>query len=96
MTIEIGLLIALVGGIIGVATFFIGRQTAAKKDGEQWGEFKAELKTDITYIKRDVGEIKSSVNDNSRENRESIRRVHDRLDAHLREDHGMTIPKRED
>lgn len=57
MTIEIGLIISLVGCAIGVITFFIGRQTAAKNSGQEWGELKA----DIKYIKEDIAEIKPQV-----------------------------------
>lgn len=61
MTIEIGLIFALVGCIIGVITFFVGRQSAAKKDGEQWGSFTSEIRGDISNIKDNVSEIKAQV-----------------------------------
>lgn len=91
MTIELGLLLALVAGILGLATFFIGRQSAAKKDGQEWGTFQAELKKDVEYIKRDVGEIKNSMGDNYKiamsaiqkeenDRKESDRRIHERID----------------
>jgi len=48
--IEISTLIAIIGLAISVATFFIGRVTAAKKGGAQ----DAEMKADIKYIKLSV------------------------------------------
>lgn len=95
MSVEIGLLLAVIAGIIGIATFFIGRQTAAKNSGEEWGSFKAELKTDIGYIKRDVSEIKSSVGENNQELRASIRRLHERMDTHERDYHNKIITRHE-
>lgn len=100
MTIELGLLFAAIACIIGVAGFFGGRTASAKKDGEHWGKFEAELKTDITYIKRDVGEIKMSVNDSSKvtmaaiekeraDRKESIQKIHEEFEKHLRLYHGV-------
>lgn len=50
MTIEITVLISVIGVLLSVATFFVGRMTAAKTDGIADGE----LKTDIKYIKASV------------------------------------------
>lgn len=61
MSIELGLLFAAIACIIGVAGFFGGRQSAAKNDGERWGAFTAELKTDVAHIKDDISEIKAQV-----------------------------------
>lgn len=82
----------VIAGIIGIATFFIGRTTAAKNDGERWGELKA----DIRHMKDDISEIKVSLEKNSKDTKESIRRVHERLDEHLRVDHGFAVPPRKD
>jgi len=103
MTIEFGLIAALIGCIIGVITFFVGRQSAAKKDGQEWGAFQAELKTDISYIKRDVSEIKVSVADSKNDTmaaivkegdnrRISIRRLHEKFDDHLVKYHNVPAP----
>lgn len=92
MTVEIGLLFAAIACIIGIVGFFGGRQTAAKKDGQEWGSFQAELKKDIEYIKRDIELIKMSFNEDSKELKASIRRVHKRIDDHMRNDHKMVVP----
>ena len=84
MTIELGLLIAVVGGAIGVSTFFIGRQSAAKSEGERWGKMESALE----HIQRDILEVKELAAGNSRNTKEAIRRVHERVDSHLRDDHG--------
>lgn len=92
MTIEIGLLVALVAGIIGFATFFLGRQSAAKNDGERWGKLEATLQ----HMQDDLREIKNTMAENAKSTKESLRRVHDRIDNHLREQHSMEIPKRQE
>lgn len=53
--ISIALLIALVGGIIGVATFLRGKTKDDKSDGKQWGQMFAEF----GYIKSGIDDIKT-------------------------------------
>jgi len=95
--------IVVISCIVCVATFLLGRQSVAKKDGQEWGAFTAELKTDISYIKRDVSEIKVSVADSrndtmaaiSREGdnrRDSVRRLHEKIDDHLVKYHNVPAP----
>ena len=48
--IDTSVLIAIVGCALSAATFFIGRQTSAKNNGEADGELKA----DVKYIKSSV------------------------------------------
>lgn len=48
--IEISALVGAVGLAISVATFFIGRTTAAKNSGAEDGE----MKSDIKYIKTSI------------------------------------------
>lgn len=103
MSIETGLLFGAIACILGLAGFFGGKQTAAKKDGHEWGAFQAELRTDISYIKRDVGDIKVSVADSRNDTmaaiakegdsrRDSIRRLHEKIDDHLIAYHNVPAP----
>lgn len=57
--IEISALIGVVGLAISVATFFIGRTTAAKNVGTADGELKA----DIKYIKKSVDKQELKLDD---------------------------------
>lgn len=50
MTIEISILVAVIGCVLSVATFFIGRTSAAQKSGQADGE----MRTDVKYIKASV------------------------------------------
>lgn len=50
MTVDIAVLIAVGGFALSVATFFVGRMTAAKTDGFADGE----LKSDVRHIKDSV------------------------------------------
>lgn len=59
MTVE--LLLTLCGLALAAATFFIGRTTKAKDSGQEMGEFTAEIRTDIRYIKDGMSEIKAKV-----------------------------------
>ncbi len=50
MTVDIAVLISVIGVLLSVATFFIGRVTAARDDGMRDGSTKA----DIRYIREAV------------------------------------------
>ena len=50
MSIDMSILIAVLGCALSVGTFFVGRMTAAKKDGVEDGE----MKSDVRHIKNAV------------------------------------------
>lgn len=61
MTIEITVLIAVIGCALSVGTFFIGRTTAARDDGRENGQVLTELgyiKKGIDGLEKDIKEIK--------------------------------------
>lgn len=68
MTIELSVLIVVLGFALSVGTFFIGRVTAAKSDGIADGETKA----NIRYIKESVDKHDKKL-DRVAENYESVR-----------------------
>ena len=57
MTIEITVLIAVGGFALSVATFFVGRMTAAKTSGQEYGV----MLTEIGYIKSGVDDMKKKM-----------------------------------
>lgn len=57
MEINASFLIAVLGCGISVATFFLGRVTAAKNSGQAMGV----LMTDIGYIKSSVDDVKKKM-----------------------------------
>ena len=66
MTIELSVLIAVIGCALSVGTFFIGRTTAAKNDGRENGQVLTELgyiKKGIDGLERDIKEIKRQYTD---------------------------------
>lgn len=52
MTVELGIIISLIGCIIGVVSFVLGQKKAGKDDGMELGEFMGMIKTEIANIKR--------------------------------------------
>lgn len=61
MTVDITVLIAVLGFALSVGTFFVGRMTAAKASGQQTGQVLTELgyiKKGIDGLERDIKEIK--------------------------------------
>jgi 5-bromo-4-chloroindolyl phosphate hydrolysis protein len=54
MSVELGILISIVGVALSVGTFFVGRTTAAKNSGKEYGV----MLTDIGYIKSGVDDMK--------------------------------------
>ena len=57
MTIELSVLIAVLGFTLSVGTFFIGRVTAAKTSGQEYGV----MLTEIGYIKSGVDDMKKKM-----------------------------------
>ena len=93
--IGISALIASSSCAVGLATFFIGRHGAAKKEGEWRGELKATMSTllkDVEEIKRDVKDsnlaTKSMLQKEEEARTESDRRIHARIDEHILKYHG--------
>ena len=77
--------------VIGILTYFGGRHSKTKQDGREWGEFTAGIKTDISYIKRDVSGIKHAFNEDAKELRASMRRIHVRIDDYEKPLHGSVV-----
>lgn len=80
MTIELTVLIAAIGCGLSVGTFFIGRVTAAKNNGEADGELKADvkhIKESVDKHDRKLDRIADSYNDLEGE----IRELKERLKA---------------
>ena len=69
MNIDLSIAIAVLGSALSVATFFIGRTTAAKTDGFADGETRA----NIRYIKESVDKHDKKL-DRVAENYESMKR----------------------
>lgn len=69
MTVDITVLIAVLGLALSVGTFFVGRMTAAKTDGFADGETRA----NIRYIKESVDKHDKKL-DRVAENYESMKR----------------------
>ena len=57
MTIDIAVLIAVGGFALSVGTFFVGRMTAAKTSGQEYGV----MLTEIGYIKSGVDDMKKKM-----------------------------------
>lgn len=57
MNIDITVLIAVIGCTVSVAAFFIGRVTAAKTSGQEYGV----MLTEIGYIKSGVDDMKKKM-----------------------------------
>lgn len=59
MTIEIGIIISLIGCLIGIVSFIIGQRKTGKDDGMTLGQFIGEMRTEIASIKDMINELKS-------------------------------------
>lgn len=56
---DISVLIAVIGVVVSSATFYIGRRTAAKQEGDQSGRETGTILTEIGYIKSGIDDIKT-------------------------------------
>lgn len=59
MAVDITVLIAVAGVLLSAATFFIGRTTAAKKDGRENGQ----VLTELGYIKKGIDGVEKDIKD---------------------------------
>lgn len=57
MNIDVTILISIIGLLLSIATFFIGRLTAAKNSGQEYGV----MLTEIGYIKSGVDDMKKKM-----------------------------------
>lgn len=57
MDVNISVLIALIGCALSCATFFLGRTTVAKNNGQEYGV----MLTEIGYIKSGVDDMKKKM-----------------------------------
>lgn len=57
MSVDISILIAVCGCALSVGTFFVGRMTAAKTSGQEYGV----MLTEIGYIKSGVDDMKKKM-----------------------------------
>ena len=87
---EITIIVTIAGLAISVAAFFGGKLSAAHKYGERWGRLDKTLEN----LDKDVSEVKSLLSEFQSSTKESLADVHERIDDHLRGEHGMNIPKR--
>lgn len=59
MTVELGIIISLIGCIIGIVSFIIGQKKSSKDDGMELGKFMGMIKTEIANIKEMITELKN-------------------------------------
>ena len=86
-TVEIGLLLSLIAGGIGVASFFFSRKSAAKHENEKYkneGEWRGKTDATLMHISSDVRHIKDATAESIRRLEDSVQRAHDKIDSHIR------------
>jgi hypothetical protein len=60
MNVDIGVCVAVGSLLLAGASFYIGRQSSAKKEGKEAGT----LQTDVVYIKESITRIETSLTNN--------------------------------
>lgn len=93
MSIELAVVISVIGCVIGVLSFFRGGKKDSASEGEKWGELKATLdyiKVDISEIKKTIQKQDDSLEKHISENLISFKELDNRINRHLREDHKNT------
>lgn len=71
MTIELGILISVLGFALSIGTFFVGRQTAAKNSGKESGV----MLTEIGYIKSGIDDMKRKMEQSDKHYNDLDKRV---------------------
>ena len=114
MSVEIGILVAIICCAVTVAAYFGGKTSNAKKDGERWGRLDVTLEnmqknldTGMSELKQKAmdselnqtasnSELKQAIDNSTQSYKLSIYYVHERIDEHLRSEHNMSVPKRQE
>lgn len=71
MKIDISTVFGLLGVICTIASFFIGRMSAAKNDGEHDGT----MTSDLGYVKAGIDDIKAEQKEQRKTNTEFVSRL---------------------
>ena len=71
MSIELSIIIAIVGVVLSVVTFVIGRQTSSKNEGFKSGKIEAHIEN----IEKGINEIKADMKEYSRDAKDLESRV---------------------
>ena len=69
------LIMGLASGAIGIASYFGGRHSAAKKDGKSEGEFRGELRADLKHIQAGIEKLQAKVDNQSDKTDKAIERL---------------------
>lgn len=88
MSIEIGILLAVISAAVCVATFFCGKLSAIKSSAKSEENRLTRIETKIDHLGISVDEVKTDIKD-------SVRNLHRRIDDHLRYDHGINVQPRD-
>lgn len=81
MSVEVGILLSLFGCALSAATFFIGRQSAAKNSGKEYGV----MLTEIGYIKSGVDDMKHKMEQSDKhyiDHEKRIKSLEDRMEIY--------------
>ncbi len=87
MQVELTVITVIIGCVLGVVSFFWGRQSIAKTDGEKWGK----LTSDMKHIENDIKYIRGAIDHNADTTQAEILRLHKRVDEILQKEHQMPI-----
>ncbi len=91
---DISVVVAVLGAALATATFFAGRQTAAKSSGQEWGRLLGDvehIKASVDAMGRrwdsDTKTLRKEIMQEEAERKESVRRLHVRIDEHIEKYH---------
>ena len=88
MTVDIAVLIAVCGCALSVGTFFVGRMTAAKTSGQEYGV----MLTEIGYIKSIVDDVKKKIEQSDKryiDLAERVTALEEKVQIYHKEGHGL-------
>lgn len=82
--IDLGMAVGVGGLVLAVMTFFIGRLSVAKSEGKADGATLATIQADIKFVREKVTELSTTSEKRETRHDESIRRVHEKIEANAR------------
>ena len=94
MTLEHILVILGLAGSVG--GFLWGKHASAKRDSGADGEWRGELRAELRNINARLDGLDEKFDKTAEKTDGSIRRLHKRIDDHLRHEHKLQLPQSPD
>ena len=91
MTIELGILIAIVTAGIVVMTFYLNRMDKARLDAQKQTEIMTAVRTNMEHVLKSIERLEQQLIAYQQMTTDSIRRLHEKDEQHIKDYHSGKV-----